>query len=58
MALTVDGMSSYGGTSFYAAPSVKWYFRDPTLMAVSPDGTWIRIEHRKDVARLQKEQPE
>jgi hypothetical protein len=34
------------------------YFRDSTLVAVLPDGTWIKIEHRNDVARLRKEHPE
>ena len=55
---TVKTMSSCRATSFYLAPGVMRYFRDSNLMAVSPDGTWIRIEHRNGVARLQKEQPE
>ena len=55
---TVKAMSSCRATSFYVAPGVMRYFRDSTLVAVLPDGTWIMLEHRNDVARLREEHPE
>jgi hypothetical protein len=33
------------------------YFRDSTLVAVLPDGTWLRLEHRGDIARVRREHP-
>ena len=51
-------MSSCRATSFYVAPGVMRYFRDSTLVAVLPDGRWIRLEHRGDIARLKNEHPE
>jgi hypothetical protein len=51
-------MSSCRATSFYLAPGVMRYFRDHTLAAVLPDGTWIEITHRADIARLRHEHPE
>ena len=55
---TVDAMSSCRATSFYLAPGVMRYFRDHTLVAVLPDGNWIEIRHRADIARLQKSRPD
>jgi hypothetical protein len=51
-------MSSCRATSFYLAPGVMRYFRDATLVAVLPDGTWIEITHRADITRLRHEHPE
>jgi hypothetical protein len=34
------------------------YFRDHTLVAVLPDGNWIEMCHRADIARLQKSRPD
>ena len=50
-------MSSCRATSFYLAPGVQRYFRDHTLAAVLPDGTWIEIKHRGDIAKLKLENP-
>ena len=50
-------MSSCRATSFYLAPGVQRYFRDHTLAAVLPDGTWIEIKHRGDIARLRRKYP-
>jgi hypothetical protein len=55
---TVEDMSSCRATSFYLAPGVMRYFRDHTLAAVLPDGTWVEITHRADIARLRHEHPE
>ena len=50
-------MSSCRASSFYLAPGVMRYFRDHTLAAVLPDGTWIEIKHRGDIARLRRKYP-
>ena len=50
-------MSSCRATSFYLAPGVMRYFRNHTLAAVLPDGTWIEITHRRDLARIRREHP-
>lgn len=51
-------MSSCRATSFYLAPGVQRYFRDHTLVAVLPDGSWSEIKHRGDLARIHKEHPD
>jgi hypothetical protein len=55
---TVKLMSSCRATSFYLAPGVMRYFREHILVAVLPDGNWIEIHHRADIARLQKSRPD
>jgi hypothetical protein len=50
-------MSSCRATSFYLAPGVLRYFKDHTLAAVLPDGSWVAIKHRGDIARLKQEHP-
>ena len=50
-------MSSCRATSFYLAPGVMRYFKDYTLAAVLPDGSWVEIKHRGDIARLKQEHP-
>ena len=55
--MTVEAMSSCRASSFYLAPGVMRYFRDHTLAAVLPDGTWIEIKHRGDIARLRRKYP-
>jgi len=54
---TVKTMSSCRATSFYLAPGVAKYFKDHTLAAVLPDGSWVEIKHRGDIARLKQEHP-
>lgn len=51
-------MSSCRATSFYLAPGVQRYFRDHTLVAVLPDGSWSEVKHRGDLARIHKEHPD
>ena len=48
-------MSSCRATSFYLAPGVLRYFKDHTLAAVLPDGSWLEIKHRGDIARFKQE---
>lgn len=51
-------MSSCRATSFYLAPNVHRYFKDHTIVALLPDGRWIRIKHRNDVSRIKKDHPD
>jgi hypothetical protein len=51
-------MSSCRATSFYLAPGVMRYFSKYTLVAVLPDGSWVEITHRRDIARIRREHPE
>ena len=53
----VKTMSSCRATSFYLSPGVLRYFKDYTLAAVLPDGSWVEIKHRGDIARLKQEHP-
>ena len=57
-AVTVEIMSSCRATSFYLAPGVLRYFKNHTLAAVLPDGSWLEILHRHDVARLRANRPD
>lgn len=41
-------------TSFYLAPGYLVYFKDGTLVALLPDGSWQEIKHRRDVAKIQR----
>ena len=48
-------MSSCRATSFYLSPGVLLYFKDHTVAAVLPDGSWLEIKHRGDIARFKQE---